>query len=136
MNRIDAALLCAFIEVESNFQKSAFLNDRNGGSFGLTQLDLPTAQWAGFHGKALDLYSPRINIAECVAVLGKLSLSLAGHGAFSLRNLAAAYNAGLQHVLDGGTDKPYEDKIIAAYTYYAGVLGCDIPPLTVAEAST
>ena len=136
MISIDAALLCAFIDVESSFKRDAFLNDRNGGSYGLAQLDFATAQWGGFAGHALDLYQPRVNIAEAVKVLSKLASELQAHGKFSLRNLAAAYNSGLGHVVGGGSDKPYEDKIIAAIGFYTAALQCDIPPVTVEGAST
>jgi len=47
--------------------------------------------------------------------------AVTAHGKFSFRNLAAAYNAGLGHVLEGGSDKPYEDKITEAYTFFGAV---------------
>ena len=131
MSLIDSALLCAFIDVESSFNRNAFLNDRNGGSTGLTQIDLPTAQWAGYAGTAQGLANPQVNILWFVKILRNLAADLTAHDKFSLRNLAAAYNAGLGHVLGGGTDPAYEDKIIEAYTFFATALECDIPPVTV-----
>jgi len=114
----DWALTLAFIDVESAFRRDAFLDDRNGGSIGLGQIDLATAQWAGFKGAAQELYVPRANITSLCAVLDKLTDELMAHGKYSTENLGAAYNAGLGHVLGGGTDAPYVAKIVEAYGFY------------------
>ncbi len=124
---IPAALLCAFIDVESGWRKDAFLNDRNGGSYGLVQIDLSTALWAGFDGAGAHLYPPRVNLGMFAKIIAKLALDLAARGKYTLANLAAAYNAGLAHVLDGGTDKAYSAKIIEAYAFYANALACEMP---------
>jgi soluble lytic murein transglycosylase-like protein len=117
----DWALTLAFIDVESAFRRDAFLNDRNGGSFGLGQIDLPTAQWAGYMGDGPGLLVPRVNIRELCAILDKLTADLAAHNIFTVNNLAAAYNSGLQHVLDGGTDAPYVAKINEAFGFYSAL---------------
>lgn len=114
----DWALTLAFIDVESGFRREAFLDDRNGGSFGLGQLDLATAQWAGFKGTTQQLLIPRVNITEMCAVHDKLTAELMAHNKYSTENLAAAYNSGLGHVLGGGTDEPYVAKLMEAYAFY------------------
>lgn len=114
----DWALMLAFIDVESAFQRNAFLMDRNGGSIGLAQIDLATAQWAGYKGTAEGLKDPRTNITWLCRIIDKLTNGLTVHGVYSLANLAAAYNTGLQHVLDGGIDRAYEAKILSAYVFY------------------
>lgn len=126
---IDVALLLSFIEVESNFNPRAFLNDRNGGSYGLGQIDLATAEWAGYNMAAIDLYQPRNNIPTMVKILAKLAADLQAHGKWSLENLAAAYNSGLAHVLQGGTDAAYSAKITSAYSWWRAALACDMPAI-------
>lgn len=123
MIEITPALTLAFIEVESGFNHKAFLNDRNGGSYGLMQLDLATAEDRGYKGDAVGLYTPRVNVSYGRAVLGWISTELDKHGLCTLTNVAAAYNAGLGHVLGGGTDTDYSGKIEAAYAAWMTILG-------------
>lgn len=118
----DAALLCAFIEVESSFRPTAFLQDANGGSYGLMQIDLPTAIDRGFEGHAGELYVPSTNLKYGTAQLDWIARELQEHGLYSVANLAAAYNAGLSHVLSGGTDPAYSEKIETAYAKYQAIL--------------
>ena len=120
---IDPILIFAFIEVESSFNRGAFLNDRNGGSWGFTQLDYATAHDRGYNGKPQGLLDPVTNITYCVKVLQWLTGKLTNAGKYSLENLAAAYNAGLGHVLGGGTDEEYTGKIIAAYARWKTAFG-------------
>ena len=126
---ISAALLLAFIEVESSFDPRAFRRDENGGSRGLGQIDMPTAKWAGYTGSPGDLYEPRTNIRLIGKILGKIAADLLDHGKWSLPNLAAAYNSGLQHVLDGGTDKAYSMKILAAYGFWSAATAVESPAI-------
>ena len=119
----DAALLLAFIDVESSFNPKAFLNDRNGGSYGLLQLDLMTAEDRGYVGNATGLYDPFTNIKFGVAQLQWITTNLQQKGLYSIVNLAAAYNSGLAHVLGGGTDAVYSAKITAAYAKWQAALG-------------
>ena len=123
MIQITPALLFAFIEVESGFRSNAFLNDRNGGSYGLMQLDLATAHDRGYAGDAMGLYAPRANVAVGRRVLQWMADDLDRHGLCTVANVAAAYNSGLQHVIGGGTDAPYADKIEAAYAAWKTILG-------------
>jgi soluble lytic murein transglycosylase-like protein len=120
---IDTALLLAFIEQESTFKTRAFLNDRNGGSYGLLQLDYATAQDRGFKGSAVDLYDPVVNVQFGNAQLEWLSAELTKGGKFSASNLAAAYNSGLSHILGGGTDPLYAAEVTEKYHKYAAALG-------------
>jgi soluble lytic murein transglycosylase-like protein len=114
----DWALTLAFIDVESHFDRNAFLMDRNGGSVGLAQIDLPTARWAGFEGTVEELKDPFTNIMWLCNILNKLTADLVSHGKYSVVNLAAAYNSGLTHVLNGGTDQPYAIKITTSYAKF------------------
>ena len=117
----DPALLMAFIDVESSFNAKAFLNDRNGGSYGLMQLDLVTAQDRGYKGDALGLYDPATNIKYGCAVLDWITSDLTKFGMYSVDNLAAAYNSGLSHVLGGGADAPYAAKIATALAKWRAI---------------
>jgi soluble lytic murein transglycosylase-like protein len=120
---IDTALLFSFIEVESSFNAKAFRPDRNGGSYGLMQLDMPTAQDRGYAGANAGLYQPRINIQYGIAVLDWIVTELEKRGMYSIANVAAAFNAGLEHVISGGTDATYSGKIEAAYSAWRTILG-------------
>jgi len=120
---VDEAVLFAFIEVESAFNPRAFLNDRNGGSYGLMQLDYQTALDRGYKGDPIGLYAPLANIATGRKVLRWIAAELASHGMeATLEALAAAYNSGLGHVLRGGTDAPYAEKIAAAHARWVAAL--------------
>jgi soluble lytic murein transglycosylase-like protein len=120
---VDEAVLFAFIEVESAFNPRAFLNDRNGGSYGLMQLDYQTALDRGYKGDPIGLYAPLANVATGRKILRWIAAELASHGMeATLETVAAAYNSGLGHVLRGGTDAPYSDKIAAAHARWAAAL--------------
>lgn len=120
---IDAALLFAFIEVESSGNPKAFAKDPNGGSYGWTQIDYATAHDRGFDGNPLDLYDPATNVKYHCAIIDWITERLEHAGVYSIESLAASYNAGLHHVLSGGTDKPYSDKIATAYEKWKAVIG-------------
>ena len=119
----NAAVILTFIEVESAFKATAYLADRNGGSYGLMQLDVGTARDRGFKLLPNALYDPCTNVRFGVAQLSFLAKHLEINGIeASLENIAAAYNSGLAHVLHGGTDAPYVDKIVAAYKRWSNAL--------------
>lgn len=118
---IDPALLFAFITVESQWRPTAFANDRNGGSYGLMQLDLATAQDRGYKGGTMGLYAPRDNVSYGRAMLEWLAADLDKHGLCTIANAAAAYNAGLAHALGG--DPPPSAKIEAAHAAWKAILG-------------
>jgi soluble lytic murein transglycosylase-like protein len=120
---VDEAVLFAFIEVESAFNPRAFLNDRNGGSYGLMQLDYQTALDRGYKGDPIGLYAPLANVATGRKILRWIAAELASHGMeATLETVAAAYNSGLGHVLRGGTDEPYAEKIAAAHARWVAAL--------------
>lgn len=112
---VDPIIVFAFIEVESGFNAKAYLSDRNGGSYGLMQLNLSTAKDRGYTGNAPGLYNPEVNVMYGVKILGWISDNLRRKGLYSVANVAAAYNSGLNHVLTGGSDASYSAKIEAAY---------------------
>lgn len=112
----DVALLFAFMEVESAIRSDAYAPDKNGGSFGLLQIDLPTAKDAGFTGLASQLKDPFTNIK--VAWFGKMAqnaANLRSKGQFSVEALAAAWNEGLRAEELGRADPVYINRIVAAY---------------------
>lgn len=119
---LDPILLFAFIEVESGFDRGAFLNDKNGGSRGLMQVDVATVKDRGFSGEPQALYNPMVNVEYGAKILVWIADELEKHGKFSIDNLAAAYNAGLAHVLGGGTDMVYSAKITQAYARWKAAL--------------
>lgn len=111
---LDPALLLTFLDIESGFNRDAFLMDRNGGSYGLGQLDLATARDRGYEGTPAGLYDPLTNITYTVKVLEWLADQLAAtEGGATPERIAAAYNSGLGHVLGGGTDPAYVTKFMA-----------------------
>ncbi len=59
---LDSNLVYGLVSQESRFKPAAFLMDRNGGSFGLTQISLPTAQGLGYTGDGPGLYDPNVNV--------------------------------------------------------------------------
>lgn len=122
---IDTALLFAFISVESSWNPHAYLADRNGGSYGLTQMDYATACDRGYRGSPTGLFDPETNIKWCLAQMAWLTDGLTKAGKYSVDNLAAAYNAGLEHVISGGTDAPYSAKIAAYYATWKAALGVE-----------
>jgi soluble lytic murein transglycosylase-like protein len=119
---IDPILYFAFMEVESSFEAKAFLMDSNGGSYGLTQLDFPTARDRGYTGTTTGLYDPGTNLLYFTKVIEWISADLTKHGKYSQDNVAAAYNSGLGHVLGGGTDEIYVKRINTAYQKWKQIL--------------
>jgi soluble lytic murein transglycosylase-like protein len=106
-----ASTIMGVIETESSFNEGAFLADRNGGSYGLMQLDLPTAKDRGYKGSALGLYDPRTNICFGVKQLDWLKATLAGHGFSGLQDVIAGYNEGVRNVLRGNPDPRYVGRV-------------------------
>lgn len=125
---LDPIVLLAIIDHESSFDPKAFAPDKNGGSYGLMQLDWQTAKDRGFAGispTALD--DPILNLRYGVAVLMWIGADLERHGKLTFYNLCAAYNSGLQHVLDGGTDDAYVSLVKGRYDLLNAALGLCLP---------
>jgi soluble lytic murein transglycosylase-like protein len=108
------SLVLGFIEVESSFNPRAFLADRNGGSYGLMQLDYATAQDRGYAGVPDGLYDPAINIKLGVLQLGWIRAYLRQHGILNNAAMIAGYNAGVGAVVHGALDLPYVAKVQSA----------------------
>lgn len=89
------------------FDDRAFAQDKNGGSYGLFQLDVPTARDRGFTGAPCDLFNPGICTGYAVRQFDWLKDELARHGALGLQSLIAAYNEGVANVLRGNPDPRY-----------------------------
>ena len=118
----DVALLMGFIEHESSFNPAAFLNDKNGGSYGLFQLNLQTAEDRGFTGTALELYYPPTNINFAVKHLDWIKDYLTKHECYSEENLVAAYNEGAHGVVLGRKVPFYVTAVLAAKARWEVIL--------------
>jgi len=110
----DAPLLLGIIQTESSFRADAFLNDRNGGSYGLMQLDVPTARDRGYIGEGVGLFDSEKNITVGAAQVAWIRDFLAGHNIFDLESVIAAYNEGVGNVLKGRADPGYVNRVLTA----------------------
>jgi soluble lytic murein transglycosylase-like protein len=120
----DLALVMGIMEQESGkhgargvlvgFDDRAFLPDRNGGSIGLMQLDLPTARQMGFKGDAAGLYACAANVALGARYLAWIKADLTRNCAYSLAANIAGYNEGVGNVLRGNPDPNYVG-LVSAY---------------------
>lgn len=119
----DPALILGFVQAESSFDERAFRIDRNGGSYGLMQLDVPTARDRGFKGKPADLFDPATNIHYGVAQLRWIKKYLAQYSANGLTSMIAAYNEGVGRVVKGNPDPRYVAAVTAARDQWRAVLG-------------
>jgi soluble lytic murein transglycosylase-like protein len=104
---LDPALIFAQTFVESSFRPDAFLNDRNGGSYGLMQMSLPTAQGLGYTGPAAGLYDPATNVDLGCKLMAQLLARFGGDESSAL----AAYNAGPNNLAAG---QGYAAKVLQA----------------------
>ena len=119
---LDPAFILGVVTHESSFNPRAFLMDRNGGSYGLMQLDLPTARDRGFTGTAEQLYDPATNLKLGIAQLVWISNYLAKLGRSSQQNIAAAYNEGVGNVAKGLPDPLYVQAVINATGQWQQIL--------------
>lgn len=115
----DAALVLGHIQTESAFRPNAFRNDKNGGSYGLGQLNLATAQDRGFTGCADGLYDPPTNLDLTIAQVEWIKNTLANHEIFDLEPRIAAYNMGCGAIERGGTDPIYVERVLTAMKEFA-----------------
>lgn len=116
------SLLMGFAEKESgrhdaagrlvDFDPRAFAGDRNGGSYGLFQLDLGTARDRGFTGAPADLFDPATNTRLAVAQLDWIRDRLQHNSADGLQSTIAAYNEGVGNVLRGNPDPRYVQMVL------------------------
>lgn len=121
---IDPALVLAIIEQESGFNPNAVnLNDPNGGSFGLMQMQVPTAKDMGYASDdPRGLFDPATAIALGVAYLGWIASYLARYGITGENAMVAAYNAGVGRVRQGLPNYPYVTAVTARRERWAQIL--------------
>ena len=112
----DLPLVMGVIEHESSFDPDAFAIDRNGGSYGLMQLDMMTARDRGYRGEPHGLLDPDLNVSLGMAQLRWIKTFLARNSALSVQAIAAAYNEGVGNVLRGNPDPRYVGAVLAART--------------------
>ena len=119
----DQALMLGLIEHESSFKPYAFQMDSNGGSIGLTQMDVPTARDRGFSGSWFTLFDEPTSIIYGYAQIGWLrSLK----GMFKPDQVIAGYNEGAGNALKGIKDQKYVDTVKEFRDSWASLL--DPPP--------
>jgi len=133
-NQIETALVLGFIQQESDFRPEVWRNDRNGGSYGLMQLDLQTAYDVGFptNKSGKDLYDPETNIKYALAYLAAIKRYLKAHNAYTEENHIAAYNIGMgavvRHVnakIPGQLDAYYVRKVTEYRDHWRAVLATE-----------
>ncbi len=115
---VPASLIMAIIETESSFQPTAFLADRNGGSYGLMQLDYPTARGLGYQGTPDGLYDPGINIFYGAAYLHALYAEMKEWEAAIM-----SYNEGPGNFLAGIWDDTYYARVSLRWTKWKMLIG-------------
>lgn len=117
---VPTALVMAVIETESSFNPDAFLADSNGGSYGLMQLDYPTAQWMGLSSAddATALYDPMTNISLGVKFLDYLYKETG-----SWKGAIMSYNEGPGNFLKGIMDEVYYGKVYARWMKWQAIIG-------------
>ena len=116
----DQALMLGLIEHESSFKPYAFQMDSNGGSIGLTQMDVPTARDRGFSGSWFTLFDEPMSIIYGYAQIGWLRAFKGG--TFTPDQVIAGYNEGAGNVLKGIKDQPYVAAVSAARDRWQAIL--------------
>ena len=116
----DQALMLGLIEHESSFKPYAFAMDSNGGSVGLTQMDVPTARDNGFAGSWFTLFDEATSIFYGYAQIGWLR-SYKG-GKFTPDQVIAGYNEGAGNVMKGIKDQAYVAAVSTARDRWKAVL--------------
>lgn len=111
---LDAALIAAIIAVESNFVATAVNNTGGdaalGGSYGLMQVSLSTAQGYGFSGTGADLLDPDTNLEYGCQYLTDCLAQSSG----DIAGAASAYNSGTITNASG----TYAQSVLAKYNTY------------------
>ena len=108
---LDPALIYGQCSQESRFKPAAFALDRNGGSYGLMQLDYPTAQGLGYQGDPSGLYEPGLNAMLGCQLMAQLLAQFNGDASSAL----AAYNAGPNNLAGGA---PYVALVLPRVAYF------------------
>jgi soluble lytic murein transglycosylase-like protein len=119
---VPVALMKAIIGVESGFNPNATnLTGRDmtrGGSYGLFQVSLETAQGYGFTGEGTGLLDPATNIT----IGSKFLADVYAQAGDDPETAAALYNGG--KALGGGafSNQSYVNSVMQNYDVYAGVV--------------
>lgn len=125
---LDAALGLALAKHESNFDPHAVAkNPRDlarGGSYGLFQMSLRTAQGLRASATPQAILDPTYNVSLAVALTLSNLKALRAHNLDTTENLAACHNAGLKNVLARGTVyrrvlEDYVAPVMVLYRAYA-----------------
>lgn len=104
-------IVYGLVSQESRFNPGAFLMDRNGGSYGLTQISLPTATGLGYGGDGNGLYDPDTNVKWGLLYLKQLV------DRFGDMNVAlSAYNGG--YVNGAITNPSYVNGVVQRALYF------------------
>lgn len=107
-------LMVAIQKVESNGNPNAFVRKdgvSNHSSYGLFQIQLPTARFMGFKGKPKDLFKPAINVEYAGKYLHYIITNIShGDPARTLK----CWNAG-PHSKACKKDSTYVDKVFNTY---------------------
>ncbi len=117
--------LCAFIQIESSFQKDAYRFEPalNEASYGLTQLLMSTARQLDYAGTGVGLYEPILNINLHIQyrewIFHYLSDPKHLNRSPTLEEQVSAYNEGVGNVTKGRKDPGYFAKWQAARDYWA-----------------
>lgn len=110
---ISGNLLFSVCFTETGMHNVNNYKDRNGGSFGVCQIALPTAREQLPFVDRLALMQPRVNLLVAAMYLKKLKAKYKG-----LRETIAVYNAGsVRFVNNDFFNVKYVDKVMR--TYYA-----------------
>ena len=124
------ALILAIIEQESSFNEKATANDHNGGSFGLMQLNIPTARDMGILTMIPSVYrtaegdrlaiskallDPQINMQIGMKYIDWIASYLRRKNLYTLERNIAAYNVGVGNVVKGVSDRAYSDSVLLRY---------------------
>jgi soluble lytic murein transglycosylase-like protein len=117
---VPVALVKAIIGVESNFIANAMnLTGRDltrGGSYGLMQMSLQTAQGYGFTGSPTDLLDPQTNLTYGCQFLRDV-YNQAGQDPATAASL---YNGGKSVGPSAFSNQSYVNNVMSNYSYFSG----------------
>ena len=111
----DLPLIMAICQHESSFDARAWKGEpeeHGGPSYGLMQLQLPTARDRGYRGDGPGLFDPVVNVQLGVAQLAWIKAQLCKASKFGLQEMVAAYNEGLGNALRGNQDPLYTQSVL------------------------
>lgn len=125
---IPPAMVAAIMQEESggdpNAENLSGGDAARGGSYGLMQVSLLTAQGYGYTGDASGLLDPDTNLEYATAYLGDLFREYGG----DVNDTIAAYNAGSPRHVNGDPSQPYTNEgyvqaVLGFMQQYGGAIG-------------